>query len=178
MKNVKYIPWVGSLYGNPTNEFGGLKVLVLGESHYGYESSDTKFKTINVVEKKAKKKKKAFFTNIVKVLFKIGRRGGIDLVLRERAWDHIAFYNFIQVLVSKKARVRPTHEMWESAKLPLLQVLDKLKPDIILVLGMELAKNLPEIPSQYKLCKIRHPSGGFSCQKWVGVFKDVLDEFG
>jgi len=64
--------------------------------------------------------------------------------------------------------------MWEQSCPALLEVIEELSPDVILVLGKELAKKLPKISEKYKLCKIQHPSSGFSAEKWVPIFKESL----
>lgn len=178
MKSVRYKPWIGSMYGDPDNEFGGIRVLVLGESHYGTKASDTPEKTIKVIKEKARVMKKPFYTNTVKLIYRFQRKGGVNSELRKKAWEQVAFYNFVQFLVSDKPRVRPSKNMWEQSVPAFLEVVEELNPDLILVLGKELAKNLPALPDNRKLCKVQHPSGGFSSQRWVPVFNQSLIELG
>ena len=59
--------------------------------------------------------------------------------------------------------MRPTPELWSAAVEPLQGTLKQLGPQVILVLGVELAQHLPAISDQVAVCRLRHPSSfGFS----------------
>jgi hypothetical protein len=78
----------------------------------------------------------------------------------------VAFYNFIQSAL-EGPRFRPSFELWQAAREPLLQTLRELTPTIVLVLGVELHRNLPPMPDRISICAIQHPSAvGFSYDKW------------
>ena len=93
MSLVVFDPWVGSKYKSD-NRFG-VRVLVLGESHYGI--TPTSDFTIGVIERELDKNtgKHRFFTKISKVLLNVGTEKGISKEERAEPWDHIAFYNYI-----------------------------------------------------------------------------------
>jgi hypothetical protein len=78
----------------------------------------------------------------------------------------VAFYNFIQTALAGPGS-RPTFEMWQAAREPLLQTLREITPNIVLVLGIELRRNLPPMPDGISICAIQHPSAiGFSYDEW------------
>ena len=159
MKNVKFQPWVGNNYKEQEK-----KILIIGESHY----NEPKFGpmetyTINVVSRLGERinnEKHAFFTKIAKIVSK----KPYDFLSNEDAfnfWNHVSFYNYVQVFVGNTARVRPTQEMFENSKDALIEVLDLLNPEIIIILGIELGRNLDwliESNVKFRICNWTHPS--------------------
>ena len=171
--SIIFEPWTGKYY-RANNRFN-IRILVLGESHYGDESETRSTITSEVVQSLAQNERHAFFTKVSKVLLGLGRNTWIDDEARGQVWEHIAFYNFIQGFVSTDPRVRPTTEMWKNAKTPFLQVVQELQPKLILVLGKELGNNLPSVSCDIEMCVIQHPSTGFSYKKWNPVFLEAAE---
>ncbi len=64
--------------------------------------------------------------------------------------------------------------MWDEARIPFLHVLDQLKPNVILVLGKELAVNLPVLPDNIESCHIQHPATAFDYRKWNPLFAEAV----
>ena len=178
MDNVIFQPWIGDKYCKD-NRFG-LRVLVLGESHNNNDGAETSDFTTRVVESfiqnKIESRRKAFFTKIAKVLLGIETNIWKSYDERTDIWQQIAFYNYIQCYVGGTARIRPTGEMWQAAQEPFLSVLDKLKPDVVLVLGVDLWDHLQPLPKGPEFCKIKHPSTGFSYTKWTPKFVKALNQ--
>ena len=172
MTGIIFEPWIGSKY-TADNRFD-LRVLVLGESHYGEESESGATVTSEVVRQYAQDERHAFFTKVSKVLLGLDEKTWIDDEARGEVWEHVAFYNYIQGFVSNESRVRPSTEMWTAAQDPFLHVLASLKPNVILVLGKELIAHLPELPAGIEICGIQHPSTGFDYKKWNPFFSDAL----
>lgn len=172
MPSIVFEPWIGSKY-TKDNRFG-IRVLVLGESHYGDESNTRSTFTTEVVGWLAKDVRHAFFTKVSKVLLGLDGKTWLDDEARGEVWEHIAFYNFIQGFVSTDSRVRPSAEMWEAAKESFLEVVNKLTPQVVLVLGKELASHLPPMPPGIELCCIQHPSTGFVYSKWNPLFSQAV----
>ena len=57
--------------------------------------------------------------------------------------------------------------MWQAGREPFLHTLRELVPNLVLVLGVELHRNLPSVPDGITVCPIQHPSApGFSYDKW------------
>lgn len=170
--SVVFQPWVGKCY-KEVNRFGA-RILVLGESHYGTQEDLSPDFTIGVVEALARRERHPFFTKVSKVLLGLDSSQWISDEDRSEVWDHVAFYNFVQCFVSDQARVRPGQDMWRDSSDAFLQIIEMLKPDLVLVLGKELGENIPNLHSDIEICVIQHPSTGFSYEKWNPLFSDAL----
>lgn len=165
-------PWIGQRYEN--RELFGLRVLLLGESHYGESGEENYNFTIDVVKHWGQERRHSFFTITAKFVLGKGAREWISDEERKHFWEKVAFYNYVQELVGNDSRIRPTEEMWESAKTSFLALCEELKPELVIVLGKELCWNLPEIPSNYTYCCVRHPSSGFSYKKEMPTLLDAI----
>lgn len=172
MSGIIFEPWIGSRYADD-NRFG-VRLLVLGESHYGPEQETRSTITSEVVREWAKTKRHPFFTKVAKVLLGLDGNSWLDDTSRSEVWEHVAFYNYIQGFVSDDSRVRPTYQMWSDSRRPFLHVLSELRPNVVLVLGKELATNLPAFPGGIEVCHIQHPSTGFDYKKWNPLFADAI----
>lgn len=62
----------------------------------------------------------------------------------EAAWNRVAFTNYVPVTVGDAGRVRPTDEMWETAREEFPALLDRLKPRTVIVLGLEMWGKMPD----------------------------------
>jgi hypothetical protein len=169
---IIFEPWIGRLFED--NNHFGIRVLVLGESHYGDGAETRATVTSEVVRSLAQDERHAFFTKVSKVLLGLDGATTIDNETRGEIWEHIAFYNYIQGFVGTDARVRPTAEMWDEAREPFFKVVHDLNPKLILVLGKELGNSLPNIPEGIEVCIIQHPSTGFSYEKWNPLFLQAI----
>lgn len=160
MRNIVFKPWVGNDYA--TNKFGA-RILVLGESHYGVPEDEHEEYTKEVVQLWAKENRLAFFTKIAKTILNLDSSEYLTDDAKTEFWENVAFYNYIQKIVGEGARIRPASDMWESSAPALFEVIKDLDPQIIYVLGKELADNLPQLPSGIEVCYLSHPSsGGYS----------------
>ncbi|MCD9472930.1 hypothetical protein GLP21_19690 [Photobacterium carnosum] len=171
---MAFKPWVGNKYFSE-NQFG-IRILLLGESHYGDESEDENF-TIDVVKKWGKGEELGeslpFFKKIAVSLLNLNSAYELSDKDREEFWDHVAFYNYIQTIVGEGPRERPIQDMWEESKPLFYTVLDHLKPDLIIVLGKELSYNIPEV--DIDICVIQHPSTGFSYSIWNPKIQESIN---
>lgn len=155
LKSVNFLPFVGEKYY--TSRYG-VRVLVLGESHYGSEEDNCADFTQRVIRDYAYVPGLAFFSKLTNVL-----RGQCDWPTdeeRRETWQHVAFYNFVQSFVAGEARVAPTTAMWAAAQAPFEEVVRELEPNVILVLGSRLWNNVAELPPALSVewCGILHPS--------------------
>ncbi len=172
MEEVVFKPWVGSKYYQD-NQFG-LRVLVLGESHYHDGPVNPEF-TIGVVKKLAQSERHPFFTKTAAVLLKKESATWLSDTERAEVWEHVAFYNYIQSFVGGTSRIRPTEEMWLAAQKPFLSVIKELNPAVVLVLGFSLWSRLSQpLPEGPEFCMIKHPSTGFRYQEWTPKFIKAL----
>ncbi|MHA2811633.1 hypothetical protein [Vibrio campbellii] len=160
MTNIKFKPWVGSNY--TTNNFGA-RILILGESHYGSPEDEYEDYTIDVVKMWGQENRLAFFTKIAKTLLNYDSSDYLNEHERYALWENVSFYNYVQAIVGEDARIRPTGEMWQKSEVAFREVIERLDPQIIIVLGKELSDNLPVIPEDIEVCFLTHPSScGYS----------------
>lgn len=134
-------PWIGADYEE--NGFQGIRVLLLGESHFVGEGDPGPTITQNVVRKYGiEGRSQPFFTKVWKTMSPDGGDSSED---REAFWHSVAFYNFIQEPVGEVARQKsPTPEMWQRAVEPFRSVIADLEPQAIVVLGKRLWRHLPQ----------------------------------
>jgi hypothetical protein len=163
-------PWIGNHYA--TGAFGGKRLLVLGESHYGDEGDLYPGFTAKIIREYALQK--GYFRIFPKIQrLVVGGPGGFSNAERAEFWHKVAFYNFIQTILDYGGR--PTYEMWQAAREPFLQTVRELAPNIILVLGMELNRNLQQVPDGIIVCPVKHPSAkGFSYDDWQPKVRSVI----
>lgn len=160
-------PWVGARYR--TDGVSGMRVLILGESHYGDVGTESRSFTIEVVRKWGQEKRLRFFTLTQKLV--LGRGPGwVSSEERAEFWERVAFYNFVQCFTGPGPRYRPMEAMWHAAAQPFLDTLVELEPHLLVVLGFELHRHLPRVPQNVYVCGVQHPSSvGFQCGKWHPV---------
>ena len=168
---VTFHPWIGANFGRESRS--GVRLLVLGESHYDNdpEYSNCGF-TQEVVRDWGQMQRNQFFTKIAKVLR--GHREWINDDVRSEIWEHTAFYNFVQSVVSAP-RTPPTFRQWCEAQAPFDSVLKSLKPDAVLILGSRLSDHVLNRPDNATFSAIVHPSSGhFRYNEAIPAFKKLL----
>ncbi|ELI8386426.1 hypothetical protein ACA503_001243 [Yersinia enterocolitica] len=175
MKGINFPPFVGDKYYDSCY---GIRVMVLGESHYGDGSDSVCNFTQYVVKEHALKAGQAFFSKLTNLL-----RGHIDYPTEEERieiWKHVAFYNYIQEFVGEGARIAPTPEMWKAAYVPFLEVVKQLEPNVILVLGSRLWDEVPELPPAYPVewCGIIHPSSRMAYEPSIAALAESIKKAG
>lgn len=131
IKHVRFQPWVGCSYGSRSP-----RLLVVGMSHYGWEGDE---KTpVHLVTNAVigywcmSTRTSRFFSNIAATC--IGHLPNQEE--RIDFWNSIAFYNYIQEFVGKAARQAHPYELWERSESGFGEVLLRLKPRLILVIGL------------------------------------------
>jgi hypothetical protein len=130
--NVKFEPFCGGFYNAHET-----KVLCLGESHYGSGTEGLHF-TKNVIESYYNIDNNwRFFNGILRTIW--GTTDG-----KKDKLQHIAFYNYVQEIVGKNPRNRPSNQAWKDAEVPFREVISKLQPKIIICFGKGLYYNLPK----------------------------------
>jgi len=165
-------PWIGQKYW--TDGLRGVRVLILGESHYGTEGTEKRSFTTDIVREWGQEKRLRFFTITQQLFQDIGSSLPSD-AQRVEFWDSVAFYNFIQSFVGEEARISPTHAMWRAASDAFLATVSELRPQLIVVLGLELRSQLPQLPKDLPVCNVQHPSSyGFRVSEWQSVVSDAL----
>ena len=151
----KFDPWEGKRYGS--DGLFGIRLLILGEAHYGRPEELVASNTIDVVRKLGQQKRFRFFTVAMSLV--LGRRGPFSDAERAEFWERVAYCNFIQSFPGAGPRKGPTPDQWLAGREPLLFTLAELKPQLLLVLGKNLRNYLPELPEYVHPCYVGHPSG-------------------
>lgn len=188
---IHFEPWQGELFKSGEGPLGSKRLLVLGEAHYSEHPEDEtpSLTESMVMDLRNGKRSIGYFTKLVNLLSTI-QGGGQPRDI----WDSIAFYNFVQGFAAKKARERPSAAMWEAGRAPFARVLAELKPQRVLVTGVELWNALSHglfpgwtsrsmspafdgpiyqwssVDQQRGVCAtwISHPSSvGFTYEKWT-----------
>jgi hypothetical protein len=142
MKPTGFKPWVGDKYKR-----GGLfhkRVLILGESHY---NRDGPALTAGITRQCIRGQingdgtmAQKFWTNITMTFLDHKPTTSEE---RHAFWHSVAYYNYVQVCVGFRPRVRPSPSMWRQSEPAFLEVLSTLRPQFILVLGCDLWNRLP-----------------------------------
>jgi hypothetical protein len=168
-------PWVGSKYWSAG--YGGVRILILGESHYGDIGTESATFTTEVVKEWGQGKRLSFFTTTQMLVAGIGKGKGKQVTDEQRAafWEQVAFYNFVQAFTGPESRCRPTPEMWAAASPAFLATIAELKPQVVVVLGIELRRHLPDIPDNIHVCCAQHPSSrGFNIEEWQPAIQAAI----
>lgn len=184
-------PWVGEKYENPVNLLH--KTLVIGESNY---TEPGKFNTVLVkncvlndlstdLTERDTTGFCRFSTKLRRTIF-----GRDETIGPNNFWQDVAYYNFVQKLVGDKPRVRPTQKMWEESVPLFEEVVSKLEPSKVFVLGKANWQNLLahikhetvdpftarlEVDSKsFAAGYINHPSSSLSYNQWHPIAKKFL----
>lgn len=192
-KCVRYIPWIGEYY---EAGFNGTKILVIGDSHYGKAPGEERNFTRDVLQMHLSGEQRiSFFTNIARAI--TGEPN--DILDQDAFWKSLSFYNYVQEAV-EEARVRPSTKQGIEAQKAFEEIINRLQPDKILMLGNFVWDMTPSNghegkPIQVKdsdktmatwyyptksgkvipTGKLEHPSsGGFSGDSWHPVVKLFL----
>lgn len=151
-KNVFFIPYIGDKY---EQGYHGKKVLVLGESHYcADDDGNTSIEdypeweslTNEVIESfKEYLRGNKEHSNWMRTFTKFSRAFNNGDLPEEQIidfWDHVAFYNYVQVPMVAP-RQSPTEEQFAKSEKAFGEILETYHPDIIIVWGQRLWTKLP-----------------------------------
>ncbi len=184
---VRFAPWKGKRYGRSK---AGLKILVIGESHYWRQARIPKDLTQYVIEKVSSRKwqARATLAGIERTFSSV-----LPCVNGGEIWHEIAFYNYLQNWIGKEASDRPKQKEFHhpASVKGLIEALYRLKPDLVVILGTGLFKVLSEnepgppirigheqIPTWlYQVGRaktalvigIKHPGKYYSPTKWTPI---------
>lgn len=200
MKNIKFLPWVGSNY---QRGISGKRVLILGDSHYCARLSDaTPQLTQNIIEdlfdsSSAFEHYKNTYTKFERSLAgheidQSDKRG------KRKVWNDVMFYNYVQEALSGP-REAPSARQFSASEAPFFEVLNHYKPHKIIAWGTRLYNHLPQKGKQLpdlvdhsntphevwsytlnngqtvEVIQCVHPSAGFSWDYWHEVFKQFIN---
>ncbi|MEG9504026.1 MAG: hypothetical protein MIN69_19565 [Methylorubrum extorquens] len=134
-----FSPWIGTHYGKPDSILSGTRLMILGESHYTSNDdavgrTDPEDTTRNV-EDWAIEKGYKFYTKLSHLVTGI-RREDWSFDENRRFWHSVVFYNYIPTYLKKSKR--PNAKIWRSGIAPLQLVLEDVRPEVVLVCGLDL----------------------------------------
>ena len=165
-------PWIGPLYDREgLLEHGGLRLLLVGESHYGTPGTERSGFTEEVVRRLALNGGHRFFTTVTRAVTGDRRAGAAQ---RRDLFERIAFVNCVQAFAAESSsdRTRPTPEMWEVGIRALSATVAEVLPDAVLALSLSIGKRLPDLGVTAHA--VRHPSQFFKYADWVPGIQTFL----
>jgi hypothetical protein len=190
-KKVKILPWIGKTYSKQKQ-----KVLILGESIWYRDNISLKLQACTFIKNVMDGWDVPFFNHVQEAVSE-KEYDKENLSERKKFWNSVSFYEYVQSVL-EDANTRPSKNDWESAKEPFKDVLKKLQPDIILVFGFELYKNLPNIDGDndgiyirygktriytwiYRIegkpilvVRFKHAARAFKTEYWKNVYRKVV----
>lgn len=175
---MKFLPWIGSDFGNSNNHDIPPRLLVVGESFYGWNDLDDRIAMFVVEKYIAEEWNVRFLTNVQNAI--LGGTGWIAGEDRTSFSNAVAFYNFVQDMLPD-SKTRPTHEMFEYGTKSFLSCLDCVQPTHIVVFGFTIWDYLPN--ENFSSCsqleqdilkhlpnKYRH-NEGHQHRGWIGQYE-------
>jgi hypothetical protein len=164
--SVRFTPWVGSEY---LEGHCGLRTLLVCESHYGDKKHERPTVTPEIIKALAlgekhpratgKLRRHPHFTKIMSALMNV--RQSFTREQKRQFWNSVAYYNFLQEFISA-TRVEPSKDAWERGKAAFSEVLDVLKPDLIICLSMRNGGRVRTLAGDIPVAVVNHPSARFA----------------
>ncbi len=189
MENQTVKPWVGENYESPA--IFPYKTFIVGESNYTETEEQFNEDLVNscVSDDFTGSDRKGFgrfATKLRRTIF-----GRDSNMIPADFWPHVAFCNFVQFRVGDAARMRPKPEMWRDSPPAFFKVAAQLKPERILVLGVDNWRNILQAAPHEKVSEhqallqldgqkilagyVWHPSAPrFSYDPWSPIAAELL----
>jgi hypothetical protein len=172
-------PWVGSQYDS--GGYHGLKVLFLGEAQYSTTGTyelipECRNSTCEYVTRLAihRTPPVSFYTKVTRLL-NAGCSLPGRLEDRKSLWDQVAFYNYLQQW-TPSGRTVPDKSIWDAAASPFIEIVQSIRPDLIVAISLRMATRLPVFESRPPVCAIPHVSArGFT---YMPAWESVANAIG
>ena len=189
MYNLTFLPFVGKNYNN--GGMFGKRIMVLGDSHYGSVPQPNITRDVLGWYLDQNVEREGWMNTFLKFERSLVNRETTPKDSLE-IWNSLLFYNYLQVLLDGP-REAGTEQQYKDSAGAFFQVLDRYRPDVIIVWGKRLWKNLPwdnwiegapvtvdgvEIDNGYYMLSyghmvrevcVYHPSVGYSWDYWHKV---------
>lgn len=144
MPQESFRPWVGKQYGET-------KLLLLGESAYSWQDKNGQWQhpTPDLPTEMVNEVLDDFgSTNDMRFMKTLSRGlAGEKEPSKDRlhhVWHLVAFTNYVGGTVGEGPRERPTSAMWKAAECAFPNILNKLRPRRIIVLGKTMWSKMPD----------------------------------
>lgn len=172
--------WVG-------DEYQATRLLLLGESQYSWlENGEVVHPSLDHATEMVEDVLRRFptYSFMTKLSMALACEERPSLERLKQVWNRVAFVNYVPGTVGVGARVRPTPEMWAAAKNSFPDILKRLRPRRIVVLGITMWSMMPDsdlhitdnvqayrLPDgSLSICwALNHPSRGLSWRELAGV---------
>ena len=139
MYALTFLPWVGKNYHN--GGIFGKKIMALGDSHYGTEQNANITREVLGWYLDKSVEREGWMNTYLK--FERSLVGHETTSEESKAiWDSIAFYNYLQVLLTQP-REAGTDYQYKASSTAFFQVMEEYQPDVLIVWGKRLWKKLP-----------------------------------
>lgn len=192
-------PWKGMRWGDPANALGGLRLMILGESHHsdhpdhpiGSKPNDMTTGVVSAyLEGNLHPRSKAFFTKLAGLVANCPS-GSLSSESRAEIWHSVTFYNYIPCIAAETPRNWPFRPEWaQDAERSFEHWRRTLEAEAILICGKRLwdwsgkwggyppaqALRLYPVHGPYAAVAgwINHPSsGGWSAVRWAPVLASL-----
>lgn len=188
-------PWIGPDYGRAANRFGGVRLLVLGESSHSQDHAVGSTPAGLLRELVARFIQEApdwdFFKKITTLLSGATAWSAVRESDRRAVWNAIAFMNVVDGVAAGYSRERPSREAFIAGAESLGErvALIEPRPEAVLVVGRDAsgwvargqgvtqawgqkAYAIDGIPATY----VNHTSGGLSCEEGREALSGLLAE--
>lgn len=163
---VRFAPWVGPQY---VRGLGGLRILLVCESHYGARQHERPTVTAEIVKALAlgeqhplatkKLRRHPHFTKIMAAV--TNARQGFTRAEKRDFWHYTAYYNFLQEFIPA-TRIQPSEAAWERGKTAFTEVLEVLAPELIVCLSLRTGRWLKPLVGKVPMAVVNHPSSRFA----------------
>lgn len=177
---VRFAPWVGTHY---ERGIYGLRILVVGESHYGAKEHERPTATPEVLKALAlgqkhpqstgKLRKHAHFTKIMSSI--LNARRHFSAKDKSNFWHSVAYYNFIQEFLPS-IRKAPSHAAWDRGAISFTEVLDVLKPDLVICYSKRNGDRVIALSGGVPVAVINHPSSRFTYSLANPTIADKIEQ--
>ena len=150
MSNIFFQPFVGKDYDK--GGIFGKRIMILGESHdcegcldCGIQSKHpecmgfTQGVVKDYLEKEERQDRMRTFVKFERSL--VGEE--TDRAMSRKIWDSVVFYNYLQVAMGGPREAGSALQYQQASK-AFFEVLDKYQPEVLIVWGHQLWRNLPE----------------------------------
>jgi len=150
-KDMNFEPFVGNIY-----EEQNFKILLLGESHHfgkddmnDFQKEPLKYKDVtknvlgNFFDYKNGNSKFYHWMNTFTKFTNIFNNRPVLREQNEEFWNKLLFYNYVQTPVDS-ARKSPTPAQFKNSHESFVKIIDELKPNLIIVWGYRLWRNMPK----------------------------------